>query len=386
MRRTVISLGLVWLTAFNLRVILFAIPPSLPAIRSDLGLSFSATGSITSLAVLTMGVASIPGALLATRYGARRLVSLCAAGLVIFTVSITLPPGVFWVFAGSSLLTLSIALAQPPLAVLIRRWFPTAITRASNLYGNGLLMGNVLGASLSPYISRAIGWRAMFIVWATVAAVGALLWVRFTPRDRTAAPPAHLAAVLRDPRVWQVAALFTFQNLVYYTVATWVPFLLVGRSAGYVATTFLFLNFFPIVPLFALSFVRWPYALSTPFYVVAGTLAVTGSLGLLLGLTDFVQPLVFMVGLGTAAAFVASIALPPLIARDESEASTYSAVMYTAGYLLAFVGPLSAGMLVDATGSVALAFWPPVAGAVLMAVVGSLAPRLLSRSRVAVAK
>ena len=99
-----------------------------------------------------------------------------------------------------------------------------------------------------------------------------------------------------------------------------------------------------------------------------------------------VQPLVFMVGLGTAAAFVASIALPPLIARDESEASTYSAVMYTAGYLLAFVGPLSAGMLVDATGSVALAFWPPVAGAVLMAVVGSLAPRLLSRSRVAVAK
>ena len=74
------------------------------------------------------------------------------------------------------------------------------------------------------------------------------------------------------------------------------------------------------------------------------------------------------------------------IARDESEASTYSAVMYTAGYLLAFVGPLSAGMLVDATGSVALAFWPPLAGALLMAVVGSLAPRLLSRSRVAVAK
>src|SRR5439155_1609868 len=230
------------------------------------------------------------------------------------------------------------------------------------------------GASLSPYVSRAIGWRAMFIVWAAVAALGALLWIRYTPRDRTAAPPAHLAAVLRDRRVWQVAALLTFQNLVYYTVATWVPFLLIGRSAGYVATTFLFLNFFPIVPLFALSFIRWLYALSTPFYVVAGTLATTGSLGLLLGLTDFVQPLVFMVGLGTAAAFVASIALPPLIARDESEASTYSAVMYTAGYLLAFVGPLSAGMLVDATGSVALAFWPPVAGAVLMAVVGSLAP------------
>src|SRR3989449_9607378 len=387
MRRTVISLGLVWLTAFNLRVILFAIPPSLPAIRSDLGLSYSATGTITSLAILVLGTASTPGALLATRFGARRLVGICVAGLGVFTISLTLPPAVFWVFAGSALLTLSIALAQPPLAVLIRRWFPDGIARASSLYGNGLLMGNVIGASLSPCMSRALGWRGMFLVWAAIALIGVLLWVQFTPRDESAAPPkSNLSAMARDPRVWQVAALFTFQNLVYYTVATWVPFLLIGRSAGYVATTFLFLNFFPIVPLFALSFVRWPYALSTPFYVVAGTLATTGSLGLLLGLTDFVQPLVFMVGLGTAAAFVASIALPPLIARDESEASTYSAVMYTAGYLLAFVGPLSAGMLVDATGSVELAFWPPVAGAILMAVVGSLAPRLLTRSRVAVAR
>src|SRR5207237_579207 len=87
-------------------------------------------------------------------------------------------------------------------------------------------------------------------------------------------PPVHLAAVMRDPRVWQVAALFTFQNLVYYTVATWVPFLLVGRSAGYVATTFLSLNFFPIVPLFPLSFVRWPSALSPPYHLVAGLMSI----------------------------------------------------------------------------------------------------------------
>ena len=386
MRRDVISLGLVWLTAFNLRVILFAIPPSLPAIHSDLGLSYSATGTITSLAILVLGAASIPGALLATRYGARRLVAICVAGLGVFTVSLTLPPAVFWVFAGSALLTLSIALAQPPLAVLIRRWFPDGIARASSLYGNGLLMGNVVGASLSPYMSRALGWRGMFLVWAGVALVGVVLWVRFTPRDQAAAPPANLRAIARDPRVWLVAALFTFQNLVYYTVATWLPFLINDRGPADVATTFLFLNFIPIVPLFALSFVRWQYALSTTFYVVAGGLAAVGSLGLLLGLTDLIRPLAFMVGLGTAAAFVASIALPPLIARDESEASTYSAVMYTVGYLLAFTGPISAGILVDATGTITMAFWPPLIGGILMPVVGSLAPRLLTRSQAAAAR
>ena len=383
MRRNAVTLALVWLTAFNLRTILFAIPPTLPDIRADLGLSFSATGSITSLAVFTMGIASIPGALLATKFGARRLVSYCGAGLVAFTVALTLPPGIFWVFVGSSLLTLSIAIAQPPLAVLIRRWFPTTITRASSLYSNGLLMGNVLGASLSPFISHAFGWRVMFGIWAAIAGIGVLLWLRFTPRDRMAAPPVRLGAVMRDPRTWQIAALFTFQNLVYYTVATWIPFLLPGRGANFLATTFLFLNFFPILPLLALGFVRWPYALSTPYYVVAGALAVLGCVGLFLGLTQFVWPLAFMVGLGTGAAFVGAIALPPLIAADESQASSYSACMYTAGYLLAFVGPLSAGLMVDATGNIAVAFLPPIAGAALMALAGSLAPRSLSRSRLA---
>ncbi len=380
-RRDVATLALIWLTAFNLRVILFAIPPSLPAMRADLGLSYFATGSITSVAVLALGVASIPGALLATRFGARRLVTVCAFGMAVCGIAITLPPGAFWVFAGSALLTWSIAIAQPPLAILIRRWFPTGITRASNVFGNGILMGGVVGSSLSPFILRLIGWRGTFLVWAAVAGIGALLWVRFTPRDRGPAPRVDLRKVLRDPRVWQVAALFTFQNVVFYTVATWLPFLLSGHSAADIATTFLFLNFLPIVPIFALSFVRWQYALSTWFYVVSGALAVVGSLGLLLGLTDLVRPLVFMVGLGCAAAFIGALALPPLLAADEGEASTYSAVMFTTGYLLAFAGPLSAGVLVDATGKIPTAFWPSVSGAVLMAVFGLLAPRLLSKSR-----
>ena len=383
MRRNVIQLGLVWLTAFNLRVILFAIPPSLPAIRSELSLSFSVTGSITSLAVLMLGVASIPGALLATRYGARRLVSVCGVGLAIVTVSLTLPPAVFWVFAGSALLTLAIAIAQPSVAVLIRRWFPGAIARAGSLYGNGLLIGSVFGASLSPYISGAIGWRGMFLVWAGVAGTSALLWIRFTPRDSAAAPQIHLGAIARDPRAWQVAALFTFQNVVYYTVATWLPFLVKDRGAAYLATTLLFLNLFPILLLLGLAFFRWQYALSTTFYVIAGLLAAAGSLGLLLGLSNFAWPLAFMVGLGAGAAFVGSVALPPLLASNESEAAGFSALMFTAGYTLAFAGPISAGVLVDSTGQVAMAFWPPVAGGILMAVVGSLAPRLLVRSRAA---
>jgi MFS transporter, CP family, cyanate transporter len=382
--RTAIPLGLVWLTAFNLRVVMFAIPPSLPAIRSDLGLSFSATGSITSLMVLTLGLASVPGALLAGRYGSRRLVAACGFGLVAAAASMALPPAVFWVFAGGSLLALSIALAQPPLSVLIRRWFPGAITRASNLYGNGLLIGNVAGASLSPYLVRLLGWRSMFLAWAAFVLVGVVLWTRLTPRDDAAAPVVDVRALATDRRVWQVAALFTFQNLAYYTVATWMPFALHGQGPGYVAVAFLFLNCVPILPLLALAVIPWSYALSSTYYAGAGLLTVAGALGMLLGLTGLAWLLAFLVGLGAAAAFVGALALPPLLAGGEGEAAGFSAFMFAAGYVLAFAGPLSAGALVDATGRVAVAFWPAVGAGILMAVVGSLVPRLLVRSEATV--
>src|SRR6202521_4980249 len=77
----------------------------------------------------------------------------------------------------------------------------------------------------------------------------------------TAAPQIHLGAIARDPRAWQVAALFTFQNLVYYTVATWLPFVVKDRGPSYLATTLLFLNLFPILVLLALPLFRWQYAL-----------------------------------------------------------------------------------------------------------------------------
>jgi CP family cyanate transporter-like MFS transporter len=379
LRRNAIHLGLIWLTAFNLRVVMFAIPPSLPAIQSSLGLSYSATGSITSLMVLTLGAASIPGTLLTGRVRSRRLVAVAGLALVAVTVSLTLPPSTFWVFFGSAALATAIAVAQPGMAVLTRRWFPGMVARASGLYGNGLLVGNIAGATLSPYLVRSLGWQNTFLVLAGIVLPGVMLWVWLSPRDTVTAPHVRILAMARDRRVWHIASLFTFQNLTYYTVATWMPFLLNGRSTGYIATALLFLNCIPTLPMIALSVLRWRYALSTPYYVAAGVLAALGSFGMVLKLVGVIWLLAFLVGLGASAAFIGALSLPALVAKDESEAAGFSAHMFAAGYVLAFAGPVAAGVLVDSTGKVTTAFWPAVVGGLLMAAAGSLAPRLLGR-------
>jgi CP family cyanate transporter-like MFS transporter len=84
-----------------------------------------------------------------------------------------------------------------------------------------------------------------------------------------------------------------------------------------------------------------------------------------------------MVGLGAAAAFVGSLALPALLARNEGQAAMFAAQVFAAGYVLAFAGPVAAGALVDRTGQVETAFWPAIVGGILMAVFGLLAPGLL---------
>lgn len=379
LRRSSVTLTLVWFTAFNLRSVIFGVPPVLPAIRTDLGLSFTLTGSITSIVLLTLATGSIPGAILAGRFPARRVVGVASAGLAVFALSRVLPPGWFWVFTGTILLTAAVAFAQPAMAVLIRRWFPNGITRASNLYSNGLLLGNVGGASLTPLLASLIGWRGSFLVWGVCALAGALLWYRLTPADAALPPSVPLAAALRDARAWQVTALFVFQNLAYFTVATWIPFLVKSQGPLYAAIVFLCLNCFPMLPLLALPLIRWNYPLSTTFYVLAGLLTTAGATGMLLGLGSLAWALALMVGLGCGGAFVAAMTLPPLLASNEGEAAGLSAVVFAFGYLFSFAGPVVAGLLVDRNGGIGSAFWPAVVSGILMTVIGALAPRLLRR-------
>jgi MFS transporter, CP family, cyanate transporter len=381
LRRSSVTLALIWLTAFNLRSVIFGVPPVLPSIRADLGLSFALAGSITSVFLLTLAVGSIPGALLAGRFPARRMVSVASLALAVFAVSRVLPPGWFWVFSGTALLTVAVAFAQPAMAVLIRRWFPDGVTRASNLYGNGLLLGNVGGSSVTPFLAQVFGWRGSFLVWGLCALAGALLWARFAPTDAATPPSIPMAAALRDPRAWQIAALFVFQNLAYFTVATWIPFLVKDQGALSASIVFLCLNCFPILPLLALPFLRWNYPLSTTFYVLAGLLTTAGAAGMMLGHGNLAWALALMVGLGCGGAFVAVVTLPPLLAKDEGEAAGLTAVVFAFGYLFSFAGPLFAGVLVDRIGGIGSAFAPAVVSGFLMMVIGLLAPRRLRRAQ-----
>ena len=75
---------MLWLAGLGLRITLLAVPPVLPLIHRDLGLSESAVAVLANLPVLMLAGSSIFGSLLVARQGAR--VALIA-GLVLISVS-----------------------------------------------------------------------------------------------------------------------------------------------------------------------------------------------------------------------------------------------------------------------------------------------------------
>src|SRR6266542_3351538 len=270
---------MLWLTANNLRLAIFGVQPVLPDIRHELGLSFTETGALTSAAIAMLGLGSIPGTVVGRWLGARRLVTLMGFGIGVSSLLRLLPPPAFWIFLGTILLALSASLVQPAIAVLIRRWFSGRLDRASSIYSNGLLMGGTIGASATPLLAWAVGWRGSFVVWAALAISVALLWAVLTPKADAPVPRVGLGDAFRNPRAWQVTALFTFQNLAYFGIAAWLPFLLAGRDPAYVSWVFTCLNFLPIVPLVVLPALRWSYALSPVFYLAMGLLTIAGATG-----------------------------------------------------------------------------------------------------------
>jgi CP family cyanate transporter-like MFS transporter len=359
--------ALLWLAGIDLRLTILALPPVLPLIHRDLDLSEKLVAALTGLPVLLFAIVAIPGSLLIARIGARRAL---LAGLVLTALGSAgrgLGPSTAMLFAMTFVMGAGIAIMQPALPALVSDWFEEKPGLATAVYANGLLIGEVLAASLTlPLILPLSGgsWGVSFALWA-VPVLATAAWIAgATPNPR----PSLGAAPLwwpdwRDPQTWQVGLILGGGSCIYFAANAFIPDYLhatgadaligpclTALNAGQLPASFVVLGFPERVtgkkgPLVALGL---------------GTLA---GLGLLL----LPMPWAQITGagiLGFAAAFglILTLALPPIL-TDPSDVHRLSAGMFAIGYLTAFLVPLLGGVAWDATGRPETAFLPIVLGA-----------------------
>jgi MFS transporter, CP family, cyanate transporter len=168
------------------------LPPAIPVLRDELGLSLLQGGfllSVMQMAGMTLGILA---GLLADRMGLRRtmLAGLClltlgsAGGAAASQVPLLLAARMV---EGAGLL-LTVLPAPGLLRRLVRE--PQALSRALGAWGAYMPTGAALAMLLGPMLYQSIGWRWS---WVGLAALS-LAWAWVVWRRVPADPPARLAA------------------------------------------------------------------------------------------------------------------------------------------------------------------------------------------------
>lgn len=373
------TLVLLWLVGLYLRLPVLVAPPLAPTIGAELDLNQSQVGALTTVPVLMLALGALPGSFAIARLGPAVAVAAALALLALASAGRALAPPVVVLFAFTVLMGFAIAIIQPALPVLVRRWCPQFMARASAVYMNGLLMGEFIGAGLTlPLVVPLLdgSWRGALVFW-SLPALAVALAVHWRSRSAAAAPAPEEAPGWNPPwgqaRVWKLGILLGAASAGFFGTNAYMGSVLEARGhGGQLAAVLFYFNATQVAGsllMLALAQVvvgrRWPVVAVAWMLPLAllGAILTTGPLFLVA---------VIVLGLCTCVQLILMVSLVPQIA-GEREAGPLAAGMFAVGYLLGFVVPLAGGLLADTTGMASLALLPVGLLAVIGAAV-ALAP------------
>jgi MFS transporter, CP family, cyanate transporter len=375
------------LVALTLRGPFSAVGPVLGDLGEELSVSTGALAVVTSLPLVCFGLVSPFAPALAGRLGLHRAV---LAGTAVIAVGIALRlAGVVGLFAGTVVLTAGIAVVNVLAPALARAEYGQRSAAVVGAVTGSMALSAAIGAGAAQPLAAVAGSAlAGLTVWIVpvLAAFVALAFLARARPERTSTPaasPGRRTAILRDRVALAVMVYFGLQSLTFYSMLTWMAAIL-EDDAGVSAVGAGGLLAVAAVLGAPLSLVVPPLAARRPDQTVwvlgAFAPAAIAVVGLLVAPGAAPALWAVLYGLGTGSAFPLAMTLVLVRSRDVAQTGRLSAASQSVGYLLAASGPLTVGLLHDATGS-----WRPglvllLAVVVAQACVGVLAarPRLVA--------
>ncbi|MGA8851913.1 MAG: MFS transporter [Aeromicrobium sp.] len=367
------------LLALNLRALVGSVGVVLDAVRSDLDMSTTVAGVVTTLPVICFAVAGLWSGGVVRRLGLHRstvlLLVLIFVGLVVRAA--TSSTAVF--LLASTIALVGAAVGNVLLPPLAKRHFPDRLPLISALYG-AALMGGVAASSLTtvPIASAFGGWRQGLGAWAVLAGVTLIPWVVLW-RDRDVAsdrPRVSYLSLMRTPVAWALVGVFGVQSAQAYAQFGWFPAIMVdaGLSRSHAGALLGLLAFvgLPVTLLLPWLMRRagaWPVL---PWFFAAVT--AIGWIGVLATPTSVPWLWAILLGLGSAS-FTWTLTMIGQRAASPESTAALSGFVQGLGYLVAGVGPFGAGYLRDLTGSWDLPVMMLLVGASLIGVFGAWAMR-----------
>ena len=341
--------------AFVLRGPLTGVGPLLQNIQTQLQISSTLAGMLTTVPLLTFGLFSIFIPRLAARLGSEQMVFFA---LWILTLGLVLRcgSGLFLLLAGTALLSCAIAVGNVLIPSMVKQYFPFKMGLVTALYALVMNMGGAAGSALSAPLahSNLWGWRGALVIWVLPALVAMVIW--WLPfKAANAVPKAAVRArqvkihLWRNPLAWQVTLFMGFQSFLFYSTVSWLPQIV--AKAGVSATEaggwlgLMQLVMIPtnlLIPIYAARLKQQHWIGS-----MCGVALILSVLLLMSPWRSCYFPAVLLLGLGISGAFCLSMMFFSLRSSSVTEGVLLSGMAQTCGYLFAAMGPVLIGALHD---------------------------------------
>lgn len=373
----------VLLAALSMRGPIIALTPVLPVIISDLGITATAGGMLTTAPVIMFAALTAVAALVIRRAGAELALLFSLSGVILGTLVRALP-GYPAMLIGMLLIGAAITIGNIVVPVIIRRDLPPEHTAtATAAYTAMMNVGSLVTALGTAPLSELIGWSPALLVWVLFAVFALVLWIVHIVRARRTAfeenptvvlrggendvsitgplPVMHdsrVKSILRRPVVWMLLVAFATQSVSYYALTTWLPSILIDTTGASLvhagALSSIFQGVGILGAFLAPVLLRYAGSITSAAIVSACWLAMV--IGIVLAPDQFVMWAV-VGAIAQSSGYVIIFTAVVRISRSDAEAATISAVVQGGGYLLSATGAPIMGALHEATGAWVLPLW-----------------------------
>lgn len=212
--------------------------PLIPVMLTDLHITASQAGLMSTLLFLGLAVTYLPGGMLVDRYGQRPVLIGALSLMILGGLLLPLWPDIIWILACRALIGLGSGVAFIAGAGVVAGVEHHAAL-AQGLYGGVIQIGSGLGLLATPWLAAHVSWQGAFVCWGLVSVPALLIWL-FVQDGHEVQRGKHtqVAAGLRSPAVWSLGLAHMGTFGVGNAIAAWIVVYLVhqyGIALGWAA-------------------------------------------------------------------------------------------------------------------------------------------------------
>jgi len=347
--------------AINMRPAITSIGPMLETIREQLSLSNAQVSLLTAVPVICMGIFATLAPLLNRKFGLLRTMAVMITLIGVMTALRGFISGFIVLVVTAFIIGIAIAVVGPLLSAMIKQYFPDKAASVIGIYSFGMGVGSAASAGLTAVFFDTTGsYFFALSIWSILALIGLGAWF-LAMKGQMEGPQINsvkaksqrnkMNSPWKSRKAWLFLLFFGLQSSAFFSIITWLApiatssgltLLQAGTLLSIMTTVQIFFNI--LLPLLMERFPARKFWLL--LILVAGMLAVVL---FWTGVHSLMWVGAFIMGIPLGGLFPIALLLPLDETETAEEASSWTAMMQTGGFIIGGLLPLLIALVFDWT-------------------------------------